>query len=734
MIARVVVEKGPPGHKTFDYAVPEALQGRIGPGVRVTIPFGARVARGTVIDVREHSEHPNLRELITVSENRDSTLTPALLRLAHWMADYYCAPLSAVCRSMLPAPVRRADEARRATRLFVVPAAAGATDALTRRQLDVLAAVRHLNGGWLSEVVRKLCVSTALLRKLESAGFLRIETRHLQRDPLANRKVLPSRPPVLMAEQIEALAVIRAACGAKPDDRRPALLFGVTGSGKTEIYLQAIASVLERRHGAIVLVPEIALTPQTVQRFIARFGDTVAVLHSALRGGDRQQAWRRIHAGLARVVIGPRSAVFAPVAPLGLIVVDEEHEPSYKQDEAPRYHARDVAVMRAHLEGCAVVLGSATPALESWRNAQCGKYRLVKLTRRVDNRNMPKVQIVDMRGEMARTGRMPVFSQMLVEAVTARLARGEQTMLFLNRRGFSASLMCLKCGHVSVCDDCSVSHTYHRHDERLRCHVCGASAPVPAACPQCGDKGFRFAGVGTQRIEHIAARLFPKARIQRMDADVTSRRGSHEQILAAFRSHAVDILIGTQMIAKGLDFPNVTLVGVLMADLSLHMPDFRAGERTFQLLAQVAGRSGRGVVPGEVIVQTFTPRHRAVLAARDNNFEGFAAGELSDRRELGYPPFRRLVCMTFRGEKEGAVEDSAQRVQRDLSTALGTDVSVSEPVPAPLARAKKHFRFQILLRGPSAKRMTDAIRTALDRFPPSAGVQAAVDIDAINLM
>jgi len=538
------------------------------------------------------------------------------------------------------------------------------------------------------------------------------------------------------------LRAIREGCDAALDARAsgasrpppPVLLHGVTGSGKTEVYLQAIAHVLARGGGAIVLVPEIALTPQTVQRFAGRFGGRVAVLHSALSEGERFDEWHRIRDGGARVVVGPRSAIFAPVADLALIVVDEEHEPSYKQDEAPRYNARDTAVMRGWMEGCGVILGSATPAMESWANARRGKYVLARIENRVEDRSMPTVEIADMRLETARAGHAQVFSQRLLEAMRDRLAGGEQVILFLNRRGYATSLVCPKCGFVAECEACSVAYTYHQTDSRLRCHICGACATVPAACPGCGDPAFRYAGFGTQRIETIVKTCFPQARVARLDADAAARKHGSDEILAEFRTGRTDILIGTQMIAKGHHFPNVTLVGVLLADSSLHMPDYRAGERTFQLLAQVSGRAGRGEIPGHVIVQTYTPDHPAIEAARTADFERFAEQELRLRRDGGFPPYSHVVCLTFKGRDEGKVAFAANALRKALAPLLPAGADCPEPMPSPLARAKGDYRYQMLLRAPAARALVASLRQALKTAPPPDAVTLAVDVDALSIL
>ena len=607
---------------------------------------------------------------------------------------------------------------------------------LTKRQAELVADIQRVGGGWLQQVVAEFKCTAETLRRLEKLGALTITERQRRRDPFANRRVLPSKPLPLNEEQGKALRLIRDASALADDPSapspRPVLLFGVTGSGKTEVYLQAIAAVLAAGRGAIVLVPEIALTPQTVQRFAARFGENIAVLHSALSDGERFDEWRRIRDGKARVVVGPRSAVFAPVEKLGLIVVDEEHEPSYKQDETPRYNARDVAVMRAHLEHCAIVLGSATPALESWKNVQTGKYVLARLSRRAaEDAVMPLVHIVDMRREIGESGQVRLFSQALLDAIRQRLDRGEQTLLFLNRRGYSTSLVCPSCGYVATCEACDVAYTYHRHDDCLRCHICGDWRRVADRCPVCGDPKYKCLGTGTQRIEQIISTCFPHARIARMDADSTSRKMSHDDILGAFKAGKTDILIGTQMIAKGLHFPNVTLVGIVMADSSLHIPDFRAGERTFQLLAQVSGRTGRGVLAGEVYVQTYTPDHPAVQMARTENFEGFAAGELEVRRSLNYPPYCHLTCLTLSGPDESAVAALLERIAASIRGAA--EVTVSEVVPASLPKANNQFRYQLLLRAPTTSRILPPLSAALAANRVPDAMRLAVDVDALSL-
>ena len=550
------------------------------------------------------------------------------------------------------------------------------------------------------------------------------------------------------------------------------LLHGVTGSGKTEIYLQAIAHALEQGKGAIVLVPEIALTPQTVERFKARFSSgklqtLVAVLHSHLSAGERHDEWHKIRQGRARIVIGARSAIFAPVEPLGLIIVDEEHEHTYKQEEAPRYHARDVAIMRGQMENAVVVLGSATPSMESFYNCKRGKFTLLELPERVDDQKMPYVRVVDMRQAAYKEKGPPLFSPQLKEAIHKRLDRGEQTILFLNRRGYSTSLQCPKCGYVANCPNCSVSLTYHRIDQRLACHICGHNEKVPAVCPEpkCKNPAIRFAGTGTQKVEEVLAKLFPKARVKRMDADTMKRKDDYRKVLGDFRAGKIDILVGTQMIAKGLHFPNVTLVGIIYADSALHQPDFRAGERTFQLLTQVAGRAGRGDVEGEVFVQAFTPFHPAIQYARRHDFVGFYEQEIEFREQLKYPPASRVALLTLKGRNEEKVKFSAEHLKRELEKKLKQsltggasvpaslfgdaedgspgvsphpkstfkDLIIAGPAPAPLLRAENFYRYQIMLRTRAMSALSRELAQIIQSLTLPEDVSLVVDIDPVSL-
>lgn len=781
MIARVRLDLQL--RKEFDYVIPSELAGQVGVGARVKVPFGPRQVMACVIDLVETSPHTNLRP-ITKVVGRQALVTPKILRLARWIAEYYCCSLELALKSVLPEAVRQ-EEAGWRERLFVraLPAASEPPK-LTKRQQEVWNIIEEWRELPLQELLKLADTTAETVRRLEDRGLVSISPQISERDPYANEKILPTHSLALNTEQSAALENIIAAMNqanaergtrnAESDEVREApqkthsafriphstfLLHGVTGSGKTEVYLQAIAHALEQGRGAIVLVPEISLTPQTVERFKARFSSgavqtLVAVLHSHLSAGERHDEWHKIRQGRARIVIGARSAIFAPVDPLGLIIVDEEHEHSYKQEEAPRYHARDVAVMRGQRENTVVVLGSATPSMESFYNAKKGKYALLEMPTRVDDKKMPVVRVVDMRAEARKEKGTPIFSPKLKEAITQRLERKEQTMLFLNRRGYSTSLQCPQCGYVAGCPNCSVSLTYHRPTQKICCHICGYDAPAPSVCPEpkCCNAAIRYAGLGTQKVEDVLGKLFPHARVTRMDSDTLKRKEDYRRILTDFRTGKIDILLGTQMIAKGLHFPNVTLVGIIHADLSLHIPDFRAGERTFQLLTQVAGRAGRGDVEGEVIVQSFTPFHPAIQYARRHDFTGFYEQEIEFREQLKYPPLTRVALLTLKGRNEDKVKFSAEHLRREIESKvqgqsskvsssnttleLGSwalDLIIAGPAPAPLLRAETFYRHQIMLRTRQMSKLSHLLAKLTETLKLPEDISLVADIDPVNL-
>jgi primosomal protein N' (replication factor Y) len=744
VIARVTLEIAL--GKEFDYLIPSELDGEIEVGTRVKVPFANRQVLGCVTALVESSPHEGLRPILK-KIGRQSLVTPKILELARWMGDYYCCPAEIALKTVLPEAVRREKEGWR-EQLFVraLPLPADAVEPkLTRRQAEILAALRTQKEAPLRAFLLQTNSTAGTLRKLEDKGLLHVAPQISERDPYARETILPTQALTLNDAQKHAVdEIVGAESGS---ENKPAsavfLLHGVTGSGKTEVYLQAIARALQNGKGAIVLVPEISLTPQTVERFKARFSSgplqtLVAVLHSHLSTGERHDEWHKIRQGRARIVIGARSAIFAPVDPLGLIIVDEEHEYSYKQEEAPRYHARDVAVVRGQMEGAVVVLGSATPSMESFFNVKKGKYRLLEMPQRADDKKMPVVRIVDMRMAARREKAAPIFSQELKEAILKRLDRKEQTLLFLNRRGFATALQCPLCGYVAQCPNCSLALTYHRQAGQLRCHICNYEAKAPAVCPEpkCRNPAIRFSGIGTEKVEATLQKLFPNARVRRMDSDTLKRKEDYRRTLGDFRTGKIDILVGTQMIAKGLHFPNVTLVGIIYADLGLHMPDFRAGERTFQLLTQVSGRAGRGDVEGEVFVQAFTPFHPAIQYARRHDFEGFYEQEIEFREQLKYPPVGRIALLLLKGRNEEKVSFSAAHVKQEIEKNAGAipGLTLAGPAPAPLARAETYYRYQIMLRTRQISKLSRMLAGMFKELKLPDDVTLSVDIDPVNLM
>jgi primosomal protein N' (replication factor Y) (superfamily II helicase) len=731
-------------HRELDYEVPESLMDRVSVGSRVRVPFRDKSALATVAAIMERSEAKGIR-LIEAVVGEAPILSEQLLELARWISAYYCCPIETVMRSLLPQVIRRAEVGWK-KQLFVQSIRKPDQQELEKlrkrapRQAELLDAILRLEGPTrASQLLRQTSLDNQTLRALVKRGLVELREEAVIRDPHADEEFIPTSNLILNQEQSRALSEITQALDS-PESARPILLQGVTGSGKTEIYLQAIRAALDRGRTAIVLVPEISLTPQTVERFKSRFADVpdaVAVLHSHLSEGERHDEWHKIHSGRARIVIGARSAIFAPLKNLGLIVVDEEHETTYKQEEAPRYHARDVAVVRAKIEKCVALLGSATPSLESYHNSAIAKYRLVTLTQRIDEKQMPLMRIVDLRQERRKEKAATILSEKLRAAIADRLEKREQTILFLNRRGFSTSLLCSNCGEARNCPNCSVALTFHRHPAvagRLSCHLCGHTAAVPKKCPACGQDALIYAGFGTERVESTVSQIFPKAVVRRMDADSMTRKEAYRETLRNFRTGKIDILVGTQMIAKGLHFPNVTLVGIINADLALHLPDFRAGERTFQLLTQVAGRAGRGETSGEVFVQTYTPFSPSIQFARHHNFAGYFQQELEFRERCDFPPFKHAILITVRSPHDGRAKLSAETLQRRLKAALPTEFILGDATPAPLEKLQGQFRFHILIRGESIMRLSRIVRETVDRLPIPEDVAFMLDVDPYQLL
>ncbi len=576
--------------------------------------------------------------------------------------------------------------------------------------------------------------SSATVKALVDKGLLIKKHREVYRNPFAHKIFKKTSPLPLTEQQEKAITPILHA--VEHDQHETFLLYGVTGSGKTEVYLQSIQEVYEKGKEAIVLVPEISLTPQMVDRFKGRFGNDVAVLHSGLSIGEKYDEWRKIQRKEVKVVVGARSAVFAPFENLGIIIIDEEHETSYKQEENPRYHARDVAIYRAGQYSCPVILGSATPALETFARAQKGVYKLLTLSKRMNAGELPSVSIVDMREEL-RGGNRSMFSEELFEKLQDRLQKGEQTVLFLNKRGHSSFIMCRDCGYVTQCPQCDISLTYHRFSDSMKCHYCGYETGVPQTCPECESEHIRYFGTGTQKVEEELAKLLPEARVIRMDVDTTSRKGSHERLLESFGEGHADILLGTQMIAKGLDFPNITLVGVLTADTMLHLPDFRSAEKTFQLLTQVSGRAGRHKLPGEVVIQTYTPEHYSIELAGTHDYDSFYQKEMMMRKMGSYPPFYYLSLITISHEDLLKVVAAAEKVTKFLQSKLSPQSIVLGPAASPIPRINNRYRYQCLIKYKREPELPSILKTILEHSQQqkaSEGLTISIDVNPYMMM
>ena len=796
------------------YLVPNSLEVR--PGQRVHVPLGTRRATGIVLEpVSRVAPGFKVREILGVVDP-EPLLSPELLTLGLWMAEYYVAPVGEVFRAMLPlrSETRRVrflaltDRGRQELRVLDSSLLQEIRGGAEAKFLRYLADQPGTSAGATLEGMRRKssCIATELVTHAVREGWVAVSEQERDR---GQRKVfsvrlagpLPEHPPRLspVARRIlEALdqrgpvadhrELLKAARGdlshlkklqaggllelgesrdfsdRTPQDKKESveltsaqtsvlgdltallasrrfhavLLHGITASGKTEIYLRLIARCLEQGRAALMLVPEISLTPSVQSQFLAWFGSQVAVLHSGLSETERHEAWWRARRGEAKVVLGTRSAVFAPLTDLGVVIVDEEHDSSYKQEETPRYHGRDGAVVRARLAQALVVLGSATPSLESYWNAVEGKYRLLKLEERIGGRALATVEIVDMRQEFRETHTQVPISRRLKQEIEAQLQSGAQTMILLNRRGYSWFLLCRSCGETYRCVNCSISLTYHRREHKLICHYCGYTAAVPSQCASCGSEHLHYVGEGTEKLEAKLAELFPAARVARLDRDVAQRAGQYRKILTDFRQRKIDMLVGTQLISKGHDFPGVTLVGVVSADQGLGMPDFRAAERTFQLLTQVAGRAGRGDSPGRVLVQTFYPEHYAIRLAADQNYEGFFSKELRFRRMMHYPPCAALANLIAQGTKLEQAAKVAGEVGRFLERVQRTSpgLKVLGPSAAPLARIEGRFRIQFLLKASSRASLNDILRRLVDHcedkgIPPPA---VMIDMDPVSIM
>ena len=731
----------------FDYLIPEGLTG-VDVGVCVSVPFGSRPVVGYVAGLSDFTDTDTSRLKSVEAVLSEPYFGERSADVARWISREYLAPLSEALRLFLPPggtpravrdtdsdgsvvwSLRRPDVGPVDDR-WVCLTDAGREFTPAGNATLQRAVIDALGAGPLrvAELSADLGSVDGAVKSLERRGVVLIERRRRERAVSQTRSAAP-RHTNLTDGQSDAIEVISTACR---QGGGVILLDGVTGSGKTEVYLRAIEETLGAGRSACVLVPEISLTPQTVGRFRTRFGDEVAVLHSRLTPGERFDQWDMVRTGRARVVVGARSALFAPFKDLGLIVIDEEHEGSYKQGSSPRYHSRDVAVRIAASHGCPLVLGSASPSLESRHRCESGEWTRVVLPHRVTGRPLPPVTVVDLAAEFA-AGHRSMFSRPLTKALQDVRDAGSKAVLFLNRRGFASFLLCRACGHVPSCDSCTTSLTYHEVGSRLACHHCGAVRAVPPTCPRCSSPYLRLFGTGTQRVESELEALLPDWPIVRMDADTTKSRGSHERLLATFESLPSGVLLGTQMIAKGLDYPEVTLVGVITADVTLNLPDFRAGERTYQLLEQVAGRAGRGADEGSVIIQTYWPDHPALLAVASHDPEIFYKADRDQRAELGYPPYGRLANVLIRGRSAAGAEATARRVADALTATVATDWRVLGPSPAPLSRLKGVWRWHVLVKAPEDADISGVLASAMERVRPDADVGIAVDVDPLDLL
>ncbi len=807
-------------HQTFTYRLPASFAAKATPGCRVLVPFGKQLLTGYVVDVYETLEEAGQREegfeIRDVEELFDvePLLTPELLNLTKWIADYYYAPWGETIKASLPAGVNAEAETILSITSEGRAAIAGAggkraksakMEALARiaengtldagalgREFDknrVSAVVRELERAGYVTITRRLQaaqvkpkrqqavrliqrapieggnplderqervikilfdsgepvafaqlvetagVSASVVRTLEKRGYVEVFTREVRRDPLKDCRPLDDGDLRLNQRQQSALDQIVA----KLDEGRYAafLLHGVTGSGKTEIYIRAMRAAVARGKSALMLVPEISLTPMFARRLRAHFGDAVAILHSSLSDGERLDEWNRIRRGEARVCIGARSGVFAPLENVGLIVVDEEHEASYKQEETPRYHGRDTAIMRAHMADAVIILGSATPSMESFHNAHTGKYAYLKLDERIGGRALAEVRIVDMRKVFEKYGKQRIFSDEARAAIAENHERGEQTLVLLNRRGYSSFLLCRGCGYRATCPNCSVALTYHKFEARLICHYCGHQERVPRSCQQCDGPYIYYVGEGTEQIEALLKEMFPELRVSRLDRDTTRRRGSFEKLINEFAAGDIDLMVGTQMIAKGHDFHNVTLVCVISVDAGLGLPDFRASERTFQLLTQVAGRAGRGEKPGRVIIQSYHTEAYALEYAREQNYEKFYDHEINFRRAMRYPPFVALINAMVKHRDFDKAAFAASELARLLKEADAEKVlKVLGPAPAPLARLKGEHRMQVLIKTRYRRQAREALDAAMAELKEIGQDlrMITVEVDPVNLM
>lgn len=734
-----------PLRRVFTYRVPDEMRILIKLGARLTLPFGRRNLTGYAVGL--HTELPadveideaKIKDIIEVVDD-EPLITPEILALTQWTADYYSSFWGEMLKAALPAGINTEKvrpKRRKAVRLLPSIDKDIDTKPLTDQQMAIIDLL-SANGGEMlfTDILESADVGASPINTLAKRGLVEVYVQDVMRDPLAGASFPERDHFVLTDEQRTALDAITAALTEKATFAA-FLLHGVTGSGKTEVYIRAMRFALDAGRSAMMLVPEIALTPVFSRRLRTVFGSEVAILHSNLSPGERYDEWRRIRRGDARIAIGTRSAVFAPLENIGLVIVDEEHDPSYRQHESPFYNARDVAVMRAHMAGAVVVLGSATPAMESFYNAQHGKYTYLRLPDRIGDQGLATAELIDMREVFKRAGKDVALSPQLLDAIATTHAKGEQVIILINRRGFSQFVLCRSCGETIKCKNCDITLSFHRGAARLVCHYCNYRENTPRVCPKCQGEYLYFVGEGTENIADQLAKKFPSMRTARVDRDTMAHKGEMEDVLLKFAAGSLDMLVGTQMIAKGHDFPNVTLVGVISVDIGLGLPDMRSAERTFQLITQVAGRAGRGTLAGKVLIQTYYPEHYALRHAREQDYEGFYREEIRFRERLGYPPFFVLAAILIKNRDRDYAAKNANILRRSLDAAnTSRHARVLGPAPASLSRLKNEYRFQIILKAVNRRVLRETLDIALaDAEHRGCDLRTInVEIDPVNLM
>ena len=746
MIAEIIIDSSVKNlNRMFDYNIPKDMENNISIGSRVLVPFGRskKLEEGFVTNIKESTDY----EVKDIAKIEEQPLTTEKIVLSKWMAKRYFSNISECMKLMLKPGTTTKNFANRTkdkTALFVslnmpkeeVKEYINNKKVKSEKQISILNYVMQMDSVMQAELIEKTNTSRAIIKTLKKNGFLKIETKKVVRNPLNDKRI--NRTKNLQFTEEQQLAYSEVEKSIEKNEYKKFLLYGVTGSGKTEIYLQLIEKIVEQGKSAIMLVPEISLTPQMINRFIERFGkEIISVLHSKLSVGERHDSWERIETGEARIVIGARSAIFAPVQNLGIIIIDEEHDSSYKSEMSPRYNAKEVATEIARYSKIPLLLGSATPDIKTFYEAQNGKIELLRLTKRANKSNLPNVQIVDLRQELAN-GNRTMISFKLHKLIEENLKNKKQTILFLNRRGFSTFIMCRDCGYVAKCKNCNISLTYHKKEGKLKCHYCGYEEPLITICPNCGSKKIRHFGSGTQKLELEINKMFQKASTIRMDIDTVTKKNSHEEILRKFNEEKIDILIGTQMIVKGHHFPDVTLVGVVSADGSLNIDDYRASERTFDLLVQVAGRAGREHLPGNVIIQTYNPDNYSVQYAKKQNYEEFYNVEIKLRKQLRYPPFCDIIMFGISGEQEEIVSKTANELFTNLDKKIkeaNISANLLKPLPAPIDRIKNRFRWRIIMKTNISDKLIEIINECLyDKELLKNNARVIADINPTNMM